>query len=789
MMKTIRRKRGFSGEQGIALILTLLMLALVTLLAIGFTASMRVENMASQNFDATIRARQVALTGLNEAIFTLRRNTQGNYRSQPGRLTIGTGTKIPLYSSTGTEIVNINRDPASTTLGAIYRSAADNIDVTWINITTNGQVAASGGTDPVIARYCWYADDEATKVNINGAFRPSPDNFGTIANVASRRFASGVALRALFEDANPQDQINTPGLAYDEAATNIFSYGSRTGFVSPYETEIMFPRSGGSAATENPVKSAGMQVDARNITICSAEDQPLTPWGAPRVLLDGSVTLESITNALSDANLGTWFSSAKLFKDKYDLLQIAANIVDFIDNKSICTDSGAGNDTTPPNYLGLEITPYLNELVITNTTSWVPCPTNASLWRVTNITQINTELWNPYPTNHIAANSLQVVWLNMPNLTNSHNVAQPVTSLDCTSAISDGTTIPLTNLYVAPFAKTTVYDSATPPNTLPATMSLSSSIVTGILRNAEGRMDYARFTFPAKTWSITASPTVVFAGGVACNDPRIRPVSTNWFSETTETLGATNSQINFLTGNGPTLLGDGDWWSHIETNRDRGTLNSVGELGYIHVGNVPWRTLRLQPQVLAERNAPFMPDWAVLDLFTTSSGPVSGKININARMYPAGFVRTVPLLGAIFGSTNNGSGYAINSRDTNVVKCLADMTAATSWVNPSFAWPCYLAWPDRYNTFSFIGELCEIRGMATNIWPDNIVNDATKEKRIRRLANLVTTRSNAFKITCVGQTVHPDSSNGYVVTGEARLEAIVEKNSSGYLVRSFRYLN
>src|SRR5437762_7411887 len=80
-----------SNERGIALILTLSILVLVTLLVIAFAVSMRVENTASKNFNDLIKARQLAQAAVDQAVATIRDATpvispSMTYATAPGAI-------------------------------------------------------------------------------------------------------------------------------------------------------------------------------------------------------------------------------------------------------------------------------------------------------------------------------------------------------------------------------------------------------------------------------------------------------------------------------------------------------------------------------------------------------------------------------------------------------------------------------------------------------------------------------------------------------------------------------
>src|ERR1017187_6485791 len=101
------RRKSFRGksESGIALILTLAILVMVTLLVVAFAVSMRVENTASKNFNDLIKARQLAQAAVDQAVANIRGATPPisptvNYVTSPGAIyTLGAGVWVthPLF--------------------------------------------------------------------------------------------------------------------------------------------------------------------------------------------------------------------------------------------------------------------------------------------------------------------------------------------------------------------------------------------------------------------------------------------------------------------------------------------------------------------------------------------------------------------------------------------------------------------------------------------------------------------------------------------------------------------
>jgi type II secretory pathway component PulK len=76
-------------ERGVALILTLAIIALVTLMVIAFAVSMRVENTASKNSNDLAKTRELAKGAIDQAVARIRQTTTrgatiANYVTFPG---------------------------------------------------------------------------------------------------------------------------------------------------------------------------------------------------------------------------------------------------------------------------------------------------------------------------------------------------------------------------------------------------------------------------------------------------------------------------------------------------------------------------------------------------------------------------------------------------------------------------------------------------------------------------------------------------------------------------------
>ena len=548
----------------------------------------------------------------------------------------------------------------------------------------------------------------------------------------------------------------------------------------------------------------------------------INPWGDKRMnvsnLLARATTqpgtqavVVAIASLLQDVNLGVWFGG-QTFGTKYpSLLQIAANIVDYIDTDHNPTDSTLLGplDTAAPSYLGLEQTPYLNELVISSTIT-ATGPDGSGNYTV-NFNIFNTaELWYIYTNANWAlpAGINEVVLLARPNITitpvggaTANGVNPLAMALPAIGTISVNSGINTAN-----YGTFTGNDA---PSGSPVTMTtnlasvvLNAVTVTAIFRNqTSGRIDYA--VIPVTNYTINIDAKIITSANPAnvswvsiCNDPRVKPVSNNWTPsgggavQGTATLGAPNTGaggLNYTVTTGG-IQSDGDPSCHIISgSRDRGVMYP-GELSYIHTG-VPWRTLWLQPQPAGEVGTK-IPDWAVLDLFSaTDATNVIGRLNINSittnsnptvdRLRPLdALVTTLPVVGTTYNSATAAG---------NIYRYALPPVSSFNVPPPSFC-------PYSY---TMVGEVANTKGLSDTITTPGSKSD--REIPVRGIANIITTRSDTFTIWAIAQTIKKiDRANlttfttgKDLITGEAKVQAIVQRyvdNSTGTPQVRFRTL-
>jgi len=168
----------------------------------------------------------------------------------------------------------------------------------------------------------------------------------------------------------------------------------------------------------------------------------------------------------------------------------------------------------------------------------------------------------------------------------------------------------------------------------------------------------------------------------------------------------------------------------------------VGEVGYIHSGR-QWRTINL------DRDG----EWAILDKITTAwpvEEPVKGRININTASKPV--LESLP---------------GIDSEIARQIISYCD---------------------SKEGPFDEIGEIVQVRGiqkLGFNGWDDDgdgyVDEDDEKEAILRGISNLITVRSMCFTVTSLGRV-----KRGGRVVAEKKIKAIVDRGGLPVRIRYYR---
>ena len=267
-------------KSGSALVITLVILVLVTVVVVGYIASVMFETKAARAALSEQKAHAMATLGMHAAVAQLRyalgsgtsswdnpfgnfMGTSGSFTSpaffwsvSPGLLTRweysstkytnGVATyvnlpatdKIPLFSGTSVSVsgslaptVNLNRQKSDGTYPIVSGTVTSSgtisngppVSVQWVNVVQNPSLAASG-TNKIAGRFAYWIDDENAKININTADGTNKNN--PVASLGAGS-PTEVSLQVL---------TGTSGTAMSATTgSNIVQIARTTGFHSPRE--------------------------------------------------------------------------------------------------------------------------------------------------------------------------------------------------------------------------------------------------------------------------------------------------------------------------------------------------------------------------------------------------------------------------------------------------------------------------------------------------------------------------------------------------------------------------
>lgn len=266
MLRKTMPSPSFPARRGSALIITLALLVLVTVLVLGFLTRAQLDVVSSRSHLSGVEAQLYAQAGVDMATSQLRTvigDTNRFWVSQPGRLTTSPpGTNQPVGTvvelSSGTAATNAAADVAvNLNVGSFESPANGVIAVTntpmvarWIYVRKDGNfdtaVPSSLNPDnPVIGRFAYWVDDESVKVNLNTAWTKDAANTNALAHV------SRVSLDALVDqtEANAVQAWRTNA---SNPANHFFNSLPEAGAVS--------------AAMEDLLKQQGFSLTVHNAT-------------------------------------------------------------------------------------------------------------------------------------------------------------------------------------------------------------------------------------------------------------------------------------------------------------------------------------------------------------------------------------------------------------------------------------------------------------------------------------------------------------------------------------------
>ena len=255
------------GEPASALVITLSILVLVTILTLGIMAISRTERISANSYFETRRAKSIAMMGADNATALIRQACEAGsqtgkiWASQPGKITVfqadGTvdaASSRFLYSTNDIgSTVNLNQAGFGgiapiASANSVRTNATPVMPVSWETVLQDPSAPAST-TNRIVGRYAFWVDDETAKLNVNtadGTAKYTDASFGpgtptevnltalktggttnisdaiaqAIAGQAGTRFTSNTNPRA-FND--PSEILQVPGVTSDVVADNNFN--------------------------------------------------------------------------------------------------------------------------------------------------------------------------------------------------------------------------------------------------------------------------------------------------------------------------------------------------------------------------------------------------------------------------------------------------------------------------------------------------------------------------------------------------------------------------------------
>ncbi len=765
-----------SRERGVALLVTLAVLAMVTVLLVAFVSNVRTERTSSRAFSDQLKARLAAQAAIEQGIFCIQQMTQStNYVTFVSNsiVTASITNSITYFVTNGFlgsdgmtyDYIHSSYPPSSAdnanlnAQGYIYPlNMVPNLSVPWTYYTN------SFATSPVEAirgmtRYAYWIDDESSKINVNAAgYTAARTTFGV----------TSIDLRGL----------PTVDSTKATSITNL-----RSAF--PYETVASLAQVGG--LDYNALYKTGIVVFA---TVNSADYERQTN-GQVRVNINQfAVADNATTNAqYYVTNIVTAITNAcPQFVSKYTLdglHQIAANLRDYLDTDCIPTDADP-TDFSGTKYFGNDLVPRFNEVMFqVEARTTIEGGTN-TLIGVTN--RYFVELFNPYQQaapNPVLPNTTTLVISNLPTVNISW--VNPVASNTNSSPSAANVSVTFGNAQVPAYSywvtnvivqgmliRIPTNDPGTVSISIPSGGTITNVIQTNVVSNT--RIDYSLIAYGAVGAPLfiqmPTSPAVTtnnFHASVHVpGDPRFNHRTNDWDigignTAPAPTLGTENAVTVYDPAHNSPYY-DVPVKTKFDTDKglpfQNGPMLTVGEIG--NIGTITnWSTLKIygdgrsnvvfSPPSLAGTTPP---DWALLDLFTINDPGtrIPGKININTQRDL--LLANPPTSGSLFALLN---GILIDGTPITSAGALATNLIAGI-------------------PYSMIGEI-GAKASSLSLAAGTGVNQDTDERReavIRALSNITTVRGNQFTIWGMGQSIQIVRGQTNV-TGEAMIQAIVER--------------
>lgn len=597
------------------------------------------------------------------------------YRNATQQAAHGSGQPWPLFTDENSYDFNQLVGPVEEARFLVH-PATDLSGPSPVSLPAPGQwVHLRDDDGNLTARYAWFIEDESMKLNVNTAgtdSRPSD-----LLNDPLPRAVSGIDPGSVLPDPGARDDGRQQVLGAGDINTRTLTRGSVPLFGS---------------AWNQPGPAQGPAAWANFITTVSASDDT-TGRGWPRMNLNQVVAShppEEAAHLIADWIRDAWtgpgglgsLQDHQLFGNERLRLQIAANIVDYIDEDNIPTDLG---DIDGHPVIGIEKIPYL--IAVEPRFEHVDLgESNVPGFRRSQITlRANLRFYNLFDEELDVADSVRSVFLTgLPIIVRGGQDVLDIEDETFEIRIPDdlepgSTVVPPTQQGVGSSGSRTLSTGALGQWTVEYPVLGQSSFLAGLLeievmgdnghrldvtevglnsRNAQWAQSGAgRFLFDDGSSGreaaviclhFTVVPTASGSTPREIGDPRYRPdiVNGRWYHTTRSDEARVEYGLDRAEQNSRTFALD--WYQHFGDSpkavHRNAPMRAIGELGHIAACEFPWRTIYLQqPErpsnttefffgaAIPERRLAAL-DWVLTDLFTTGSANRAGQWNINSQL-------------------------------------------------------------------------------------------------------------------------------------------------------------
>ena len=851
------RRRRHQQTSGVALVITLTMLAIVALLAIAFVMTARTELKSGSAFSDQVAARALAKMAVDRALMEIVR--QNNDTVVSGTTNYISGI-LNYAASDLTQLDNYTNDTSGAFQTGSVTNRGDFIDLNqagprtveepyWIGVRTNtGSV--------VFGRFAYIAYSYLVDINAIGNIAGTNEtyqrygNFPGNTNLAgylgknappqyTRGICSDVNLARFLEKLGYGGAGSTNTAADSARQILLFRFGWNPTLAVPargsglYLPGIEGLDNNGNGVTNDPseftvspstvgndqaISTLG-QLDSLPVTAqnpiapdpahtnlaayaatISSESNLTNGGGKPRVNLNAMLTAGDVPTLM------TMLTNSGITNNRE---QISVNLIDFHTTSRYPTVYYNASTNV---FIGVKPTPYLNQIVVTNSIMIIHSRTTNIVGSVTNLLSYMTvvvtnrcvsEIWNPYsgafpdPLTVFVTNSIQMVCMDPVGYTNIITNATFVAQHDyvAPTAASSIRTIVSAVANIFSFNNLLYSTNAAIPPGLVVTQNVSSASLYGNwpAANLINLIQGGQTTVQANLMSNSPPLNFWLANGYSvktnyytvilnleADDPRMNSLYVQANSANNYSIGKTNTATMSLTTNNtvaPVYPDSGPREGlpsfYVKTN----DYVTIGEVGYVHRGD-PWATIRLSVN-LKDTPGKYPNDGAILDNIRVNDlTDVAGRINLNTDTDGPLGVNQSPAFFALFSGLTHPS--YTSTAPSNTITDAKILTIINQMAT-------YRRTRLNGGQTRSIGSICNIESLSRDLTETDIsaTNDADREKLIRDIAPLLTAHGGGTaNIIGWGQVVKGGTTPGVMVVIKATYQNIGGKKIG---LTSFQY--